>query len=186
LQKQNNVPTPIAIPTSTSIFGPASKDLEFNGTTVDSLSSGLAIKNFRAEATFSAPYDASPGQWDIGFYFRNKNRATLIIIIASDKSWDLRAYDPQSGQSFAEPIQSGSVTKLNLLKGEKNILSLSAFENTGCLYVNGNFVAQLDLPLNYSGDVSAMSGYWSTSQSPGNTTRVEDFSVYSIDTLKCP
>ncbi len=139
------------------------------------------LKNFIAKISFITPYTSDKSNnlvWDIGFSFRQNSN----LVLSSLNKWYL-----QRDKSEVK----GDTLPLRTNKGEINEIVLYAFNEAGCLYINGDFVADLDLldSQHQSSPVSAISAYFKNDNMPDGDTIVEykDFQVFELNALEsCP
>jgi hypothetical protein len=160
-------------PKNGSLKHEADDQIELNGAGVD-------LRDFIASATFTNPYPTTTGTWDYGFTFRNEStNAQFRLIIRSNKKWELK--NRIEGESSSKTIQDGQLTNLNLNTGGSNTIWLYCNGNKGILYVNGSFVADLDLSVRMnSGDVRVAIGFYNGSEIEGYSTDYKNFTIWKI------
>ena len=177
-------PIPTAVPTSfpaqTYDFGPMSGELPHEPTNnfIEVHRAGVSIADMVVESTFVNPYAASSDSWDYGFILRNARTSGgdvpfLQIIVSSNRRWALKSgADPPY-----DDADEGTLGNLATGAGGRNHLMVVAIGERGWFFVNGDFVAALDLSAGtHSGDVSVITGAFTGDEVAGAITRFEDFS----------
>lgn len=159
-------------------FGPTAGDLvhAVDGF-IKSYYADLNVRDFLADAVFYNPYDAADGDWDIGYLFRETDiNDQFRLTVESSGDWSLTA---QEGDA-ADIVNSGVVNSLNMGAGAANRLTLLADGETGYLFVNGRYVAALDLSArNVAGDVGVGTSFYEGNEVEGETTTYEEFTIWS-------
>ena len=158
------------------IFGPSNGTLTHNGS-IAVYTAHDPVSDLVIEAKFYKPYAASTAiAWDYGFMFRDKGGNDQFRLgVKSDRRWWL-----SDGANFT-PIVSGTIARLDVNDNGSNIIKVIAKGNTGLLYVNGDWVANLDLSArSNAGTVSVATGMFEGDQKSGKETRYENFTVQSI------
>jgi hypothetical protein len=167
---------------ATQAYGPAERQLKHNASEnyIIAFRPGLYIKNFIAQATFVNPYPTSKGNWDYGFLFRSADfNYQYRIILSSGKQWELENWIGSSNTTST--IASGVVANLNTGENDSNTLWLLASDRQGELYVNGQFIADLDLSARTSpGDVVPATGLYSGDQVSGYATQYKDLIIWRL------
>ena len=128
------------------------------------------------EATFINPYGSSSHSWDYGFIFREPrgDAPFLQIVVTSGKWWALYS----GSDTPRRKVDEGWVSYLNTQYLGRNHLLLIAIGERGLFFVNGNFVATLDLSdVAHAGDVSLITGAFSGNERDGEVTRFEGYRV---------
>ena len=163
------------------MYGPKSGSMSHNAGDgfVKTVVTNVSLKNFIAEATFLNPFSATTGVWDYGFLFRDQaGNNQYRLIITSERNWEL---DNHTGAEKSSLIDKGRLTNLNTSKGGSNTVWLLCQGNKGILYVNGSFIANLDLSERGNfGDVGIGTGFFSGNEIDGNSTGYQEFSVWNI------
>jgi hypothetical protein len=162
-------------------FGPVNGSLahdEENNSPEDE-SAQVNLKDFIVETTFMNPYSPSIGSWNYGFRFRAEtNNNEYRLIIRSVEDWVLFN---RTGSTDSENINDGQLPNLDLSENGSNSIWLFCKGDTGVLYVNGKFVADLDLSARTnSGDVHIGTGFYSNDEFDGYSTEYTDFSIWEI------
>ena len=162
------------------IFGPVSGDLRHdprNGN-VESFNAGVSMLDVAVSGTSSNPYPPSSGSWDYGFLIRSESgRPSLRALITSSGRWEISDGDGTSKESKKE----GRLPEFHSGAGQRNSLVLFAVGGKGLLFVNGEFVAALDLSqATRAGDVAVITGVFSGNESSGATTKYESFQAIEL------
>ncbi len=152
-------------------YGPVSGTLKYEQGFISGHRSGVWTDGLVTEATFTAP---SGRDWDYGFIIRNPEFNRLEVIgVAGDNSWFHQTRDVDH-DDYTE-LEDGYLSAANFLN--ENHLMLFALEEWGLFFVNGRFIARLDLSHNMDyGGVSAMGGFFN--DHTGDTT-FENFNVWT-------
>ena len=173
-------PTPSA--GVTSDFGPINGDLPHNPADgwIKTEYAGVSLPDIILEATFVNPYSASSHSWDYGFILRdNRDGSTgafIQIAVDSERRWSLAWR--KGGDSSNQRISGGTIANFNTGAAERNHLRVVAIEERGWFFVNGDFVATLDLSdVATSGDIAVITGAFTGDEVAGAVTRFEDFKI---------
>ena len=152
-------------------YGPVSGKLEYEQGLVSAHHSGVWTNGLVTEATFTSP---SGRDWDYGFIIRNPEFNRLEVIgVAGDNRWFHQTRDV--GDDHYTELEDGYLSAANLLN--RNHLLLFASEEFGLFFVNGQFIARLDLSHNLDyGAVSAMGGFFNDRTGEPN---FENFNVWA-------
>jgi len=176
------------------IFGPISGQLANKPKgEIPFQSAGVNVQNFYVTARFYNPYSPLEGLWSYGFLFRDTDRNSQYrLIIDSNGSWAL--YLAQ-GSVSDQPVQSGSISPnpdsffdtpnpvnfFNNLPGGFNDVVVHAYNSTGYLYINNQFITNLNLSEKITkGDVLIAKDLYSNSGIDGKITRFENFGVAEL------
>ena len=164
------------------VFGPETGSLEHNAddTSVQDYSPGVTLKNFIVTAIFQNPYSIATGPWDYGLMFRNESGNNQYrLIIRSTGDWELQNWTGSSDTS--KTIQMGKLSNLNTRENGSNTIWLYCLDNKGMLYVNEEFIGDLDLSARLnSGDVSIATGMYTGDEINGYSTDYEEYSIWEI------
>jgi hypothetical protein len=163
----------------TRAFGPSNATLWHKADElVETDFANVSLKNFIAEAQFTNPYSPATGSWDYGFMFRHgDSNQHYWLSINSNKSWDLI---DQSGES-TEFIDSGTIANLMVNADQNNEIKLICDDDQGWLFVNDEFVTELDLSSRTnSGDVLVVTGLFNGDEIDGEKTHYTGFNVWSL------
>jgi len=169
-------------PSEDLIFGPYSGSLvhEVDGETEDRVAD-VNVRDFYVEAVFFNPYSTSEGNWDIGFLFRHAGPNNQFrLVIESSGTW---TFENWTGDDPDETVTQGQISNLDVSADGSNQLGLIAEGNWGYFWVNGDFVARLDLASRtISGDIMVATELRIASESDtveGTTTKYENFTIRS-------
>ena len=143
----------------------------------------VSVTDFIANATFEAPYTDDAGTWDCGITFRKHapgNFQAFTIDSEGDWIYEIR----KDGETFHRKIDPSP----SILTTEgRNTLRLIVCGGAALAYINGTFVAELDVSRGMtSGDVSVGTGFVKGHAVPGHTTRYERFQIWPLDIRKDP
>ena len=173
-------PTPSA--GVTSDFGPINGDLPHNPADgwIKTEYAGVSFPDIILEATFVNPYSASSNSWDYGFFLRDNSfestGAFIQIAVTSERRWSLAWR--KGGDSSNQRISGGTIANFNTGAAGRNHLRVVAIEKRGWFFVNGDFVATLDLSdVATSGDIAVITGAFTGDEVAGAVTRFEDFKI---------
>jgi serine/threonine-protein kinase len=139
---------------------------------------GVQVRNLVVEALFGNPYGAEEGRWDYGFFFRHdgENRQYRLAVV-SDGRWRLTLREGDR----ATVVQEGLLTNLNAAADGTNLLRLVVEDSRAWFFVNGEFVAQLDVSAKRAaGDVQLFTGVFGGNKINGRSTRYSGFVVSEI------
>jgi len=186
---QTPTPVPTAIPVSTGPgvqFGPVDGNLDHDPDSgfIPDYNSGVALRNAVVEATFVPPYyDTRP--WSSGFMLRWTDPLEQhIIVISGSGYW---YHDLRAGTANAETVSSGYSPHIATSQGETNHIRVISLEDVGWLFINGNYIAELDLSgVSEAGDVMVIGSWFNEDQFAGETTGFEGFTVRSLQTVYGP
>ena len=184
------IPTPTpARPTPTPSagegydFGPTSGDLGHDASNrfITTEYADVSIADMVVEATFVNPYAASSNPWDYGFIVRNDrwddDAAFLQFVVSSNRRWAVNA----GANAPYDRLGGGTVNKLNTGAGGRNHLMVVAIGERGWFFVNGDYVAWVDLSgLTLDGNVAVITGAYTGNQISGAVTRYEGFKGYEL------
>lgn len=161
-------------------FGPQAGELAHqpNEPTVHGLLAKVALRDVSIEAEFSAPYTLTLGSWDYGFAFRRVGPdQEYRLIVRSDGVW--RLINVRNDQ--IKLIQWGRLNALNTSVDGSNTIKVVAKDRRGQLWINGSFVAELDLSMRAnSGDVLIATGLFAGDEVANQATRYRQFTVWAL------
>jgi DNA-directed RNA polymerase subunit RPC12/RpoP len=149
-----------------------------SGNLIISREAGVNLRNFIVEVTFYNPYPITQSVWDFGLLFRTSgpNQAALVAI-DSDRTW--AAFDTQ-GSGFTLNLGSGEIANLDVSDNGANTLALVVQDSTGWIFLNGVFIAEIDLSnRTVAGDIEIAAGIYGNLLQ-GSATRYENFSVWGL------
>ena len=132
------------------------------------------------EARFYNPYSSDQGSWSSGFMFRRGvANAFHAAIIDSNGYWYHRS---RTGDlDSAVRVAQDSSSHINTSPSGSNHIRIIALGREGWLFVNGEFVARLELArLLEAGGVSAVGAYFTGHGITGRSTRFEGLTVRSV------
>lgn len=142
----------------------------------------LDIRDFIAEANFYNPYSSARGDWDYGFFFRESVNAGAVnqyaIWVESSGKW---VHGVTIDGRWQEDVAEGYIS-LHSDANQSNYLKLIVTGTKGQFWVNGKFVAELDLSALTDGrGVDPATGFVDGHKIHGEYTRIENFNVWSLD-----
>ena len=168
-------------------FGPASGSLEHNPDDgfLPTFDSGMNVADFVADSTFTTPHDMPDRTWSSGFLLRRDGLRGHVVVIHSSGRWFhyLRTGGPGSYQldqlGFADSIKTGLE--------EENHVRVIASRSVGWLFVNGEFIAELDLSeVVESGSVTVAGAFFTSDEVPGSSTPYSNFTVRTMRRIYGP
>ena len=166
------------------VYGPTNGDLlHKEDNNVKGQSASVNLRNFIAEVQFLNPYDAAQHAWDCGIIFRATSFYNQYrVLIDSKGRWFFRAADVSSdNRPQSKEFASGQVSNVNTNADGSNHLRLVVNDKTAFFFVNGEYVATLDVSgRNVPGDVLVGIGYDDDREINGRSTRYKSFSVWSL------
>lgn len=153
-------------------------------TSLNTYNSQKILKNFILEARFYNPYTPTPKQvWSYGFQFRADASISqeYRLILQGNKNWSL-VFDDFKSNNGELKENEGTIPDLNVAFGQFNDVRLFVSESTGLLYVNDKYVATLNVSKNTTskGVITVDSDFY-YDEITGKVTRVENFTIYSIN-----
>ena len=162
-------------------YGPENGAIEHkDDELINHFNSLTAMSDGVIEAAFSNPYPTRDGSWSVGFLFRAVGGEFHAVIIRSNGKWyhRLRAEDADSTRFIAEEHSERVLTRAN----GSNLVRVVSIGEDGWLFVNGAFVAKLDLSDGAKiGDVVAVGKYFTRDGIPGRYTRFADFTIHAVE-----
>ena len=172
-------PTPFAMPTP--VPGSASGSLLHDDDgTVETAYGGVGHQDLLAEAVFANPHSASEGSWSQGIMLRRSGVNRFHAVgIRSGGSW---FHVVRSGTfESARTAGSGVLSNLDLSAFGENHARVVAQGDQGWLFVNGSFIAPLDLSeWSASGDVGVMAGFFAGEKVLGSSTGYRGFNISPV------
>ena len=180
-------PTPTPAPTQgysgSDGFGPASGELWHDPTDdfIKAEDADVFLTDAIISATFVNPYSSSTHSWDYGFMFRNELGGPVVfIVVSSYGAWEL--YWREDNNHESHDISSGRLKTFETHNGGSNRLWVVAVGERGYLFVNGEFIAALDLSaVTGAGGVSVITGAYTGNERAGAVTRYEEFRVTALN-----
>lgn len=165
---------------SSLIFGPVSHALTKGyDNFVPTYRAFVDLHDFITEASFQNP-NGNTTKWSYGFSFRVNllSGDGYDLIVSNDKQWAL--WKTSGGDK--SNIQGGYIDTLQIDQGDINDLRLIVRGNTGSFYVNGIYIADLDLLGTITkGDIAVIAGFY-VGMEGGGSLYVDNFRVFELDT----
>ena len=147
---------------------------------IDTHRTYASLANGIIEARFLNPYSAREGDWSSGFLFRNSSSGQFHFVgVEESGMWHhyLRMGDTDSTQRLA----NNNSEHISTQASGSNHIRIIALGPDGWLFVNGEYVANLDLGgLLDAGSVSAVGGYFTGDGVAGKSTPFEGFTIWSM------
>lgn len=174
-------PDPTPAPTVATGYGPSGGELwhDPDDGFIKTDFAGVTTADFVAYATFQNPYSPATNPWDYGFVFRDNLLApNFHIVVTSAGNWEILFGE----QPPRRRLGYGTLPlSFDVAAGAANTLWVSAFGSRGLFFVNGEFVAALDLSdAIQSGDIAVMTGIFQGDELAGEVTRYQDFRVVPL------
>ena len=177
-QKRFRIPvyptaTPTPAPSPTSRYYRDSTELQHQDDGfIETLPVFQDIGNFLIRADFSVPYTSDVGTWDAGFVFRNSGDGDLSYVAVTHDgqySHTLRV----EGEDTR--LKSGYVHNWSGDVGSENRILLVVVESRGWLFVNSEYVADLDVSdATQRGKLEIATGLFTGNEVPGYSTVASD------------
>ena len=164
-------------------FGPADGSIEHKDDgLIDVYGTNVSLADGIIEARFFNPYSSQTGSWSNGFIFRwapsSPDNIFHTVVITQAERWH---HILRIGDGEHQRLKNGSSTAIATGEYDSNHIRVIAIGGDGALYVNGKFIATLDLSgITDAGRVSAITGYFNDSVVAGRSTQFEDFQITSI------
>ncbi len=144
------------------------------------------VRNFRIHAEFEVPYSSRVGDWNFGFMFRSPISNELSFVVVTQESeyvHNLR----RGSVAASETIDRGRVRNLDTTVRATNTMTLTVIEDRGWLFVNSEFIGDLDLSGSYTqGALSIVTGVFYDSEVLGYSTKFSDVSAQELGILSGP
>ena len=168
-------PTSAPSPAGDYTWGPLSGGLQHNPSDdfIETEYAGVLISDLVVEATFINPYSASTDPWDYGFILRNRADVPFLqFVVSSNRQWAVMT----GTDAPYDRLGGGTLSRLETGAGGRNHLMVVAIGQRGWFFVNGDFIADVDLgSVTNSGDVAVITGAYTGDVVAGAVTRYEDF-----------
>lgn len=165
------------------IFGPSSGSMpHIEDEFLESVYADPSPADFIASTTFGNPF---VGSWDFGLIFRQIDADDeMRLVIHSDGFWNL---NDRSGSEDVF-VEEGDISGLlDVSEDGQNDLILAAIGEQGYFFLNGRFIAILDLSSRTAaGDLAVATGFYTDSEQPGASTAYTDFTVWAADPIFGP
>ena len=173
------LPTPTVNPTPRATPRPSGQFRQFqlddgemshdNDGFIEEQSLSDGVRNFLISADFEVPYSARVGDWNFGFIFRNAGDGNLSYVALTQDSNHAHYSRVDGNYSI---VNSGPVHNLSLSVGSINTVTLIVVEDRGWLFVNFDYVTDLDLSESQlDGALTIATGLFADSEVPGYSTR---------------
>lgn len=148
----------------------------------DLFASPVSLRDFVAAIRFSNPYDRSEGEWDYGLGFRSKTpNDGYRLYLDSSGNWRLQLASSGGGKPAQDDLATGRLTSVRVDRGGTNELLIMVKDRLCLFYVNGGFVASLDVSnLNVPGEIWAGTGFVLGHSKPGRATGFQGFRVWPL------
>ena len=142
------------------------------------------VRNFMISADFDVPYPRSTGDWDVGFSFRNSAKGNFhYVAITESGDYDHRVRVDEGSTE----LEFGAIYDWNQDLGFSNRIMLVVIEERGWLFVNSNFVTELDVSTgSNAGSVDIATGFFKGNEVPGERTVVRNIRVDEVGVLFGP
>ncbi len=191
---QSEIAQPVVTPTrtprpstgGTNSFGPVSGELAHDPADgfIKTEYADVSMADMIVEATFTNPYSSGYSSWDYGLNIRDPgedSEGSFIEIVVTDESqWE--AQTRNSDLSYSQMIGGGTLGNLYVGEGDKNHLRVVAVGQRGWFFVNGEFIASLDLSdVKSAGNVAVITGAFEGDEVTGAVTKFEDFSITRLN-----
>ena len=163
-------------------YGPVDGALAHNDDGfIEEHDSNVEIADAVIEARFFNPYSRAVGQWDYGFIFRGSSVNTfLAVIVTDDGKWQHKVRTGTVESSVL--LDSGESSAINTSSNGSNYIRLIVLGDDAWFFINEIFVAKLDLSsLSTSGDVSAITGFFTGDVVAGQITNFHSFTVSAFE-----
>ncbi len=173
-------PTPGAMATQTPqyVFGPESGWLDLDTDDGWFFDSRTNVDDFVADVTFRTPDNVSGDYWFAGILLRTDERIADVVGITDSGGW---SHGHHEGTDW-EVLDNGHSSEIKWGLNAENHVRVVVRGESGWLFVNGNYVAELDLGTARLGSVSAyLSGDRGTLR-----TRFSDFTIRRLSRVYGP
>ena len=161
-------------------FGPIRGELRHNPSdgSIEDEYAGVSLTDMIVTATFTNPYSAATNSWNYGFFIRGSGTGSsargIVVAVTSSRGWHTTRRQGRSSE--IQTIAEGRLGNFDTGAGGSNSLWLAAFGKRGLLFVNNEFISELDLSsVTGPGDVAVFTGAFTDAEVAGAVTRFEDF-----------
>ena len=173
-QKQFRIPvyptaTPTPAPSPTSLYYRDSAELQHQDDGfIETLPVFQDLGNFLIRADFSVPYTSDVGTWDVGFVFRNSGDGNLSYVAVTH---DGKYSHTMRIEGEDTRLTSGYVHHWNGDTGSENRILLVVIESRGWLFVNSEYVTDIDVSgTTQRGKLEVATGLFTGNEVPGYST----------------
>ena len=196
LRRGQSRPTPAPTPTPAAgaeytAFGPISGELWHNPANghIETEYAQVNMADLLISATFINPYSASDNPWDYGFILRRSGAGPdsqlIEIIVTGQGRWTAASRRGQPGE--AREIARGTLGYFDTAADGQNTLWFAALGQRGILFVNGEYIASLDLSeVANPGDLAVITGAYQGNEIDGAVTRFKDFQAIQLTHIHGP
>lgn len=162
------------------IFGPEQGYLDHrtDGVIAD-YEAEVTVANFIVQASFYNPYGTQTGTWDYGFLLRDEavNQQYRLILL-SNSTWK---FANRAGDEDSTVLAYGSLPNFDTSEGGKNDVRVYFDHTRGMLFVNGSFIATLDLSARPgAGTISVATGLVNADMVEGASTEYAEFTIWEL------
>ena len=179
-------PTPIPVAGGGYGYGPEDGELwhDPSGGFIKTEYARVSLSDFIVSATFTNPYSAASNPWDYGFIIRASGtdaaRRFIQIVVNGRGLWTVDWRQGTGGEK--REIADGALKQFNTGRDGQNTIWLAVFDGRGLLFVNGDFISELDLSeVTGPGDVAIGTGFFTGGEVAGAVTHYMDFIVGGLD-----
>ena len=173
-------PTPTPAYGGTDFFGPTDGELWHDPADgfIKSEYANVSMSDIIISATFINPYSAATHSWDYGFIIRDRiSGPNIHVVVTSRGRWELLSGD----EPPRKRVDNGTLRSFDTSVSGKNKLWLMATGERGLLFVNGDFISELDLSdVTAEGDIAVITGAFEGDEVVGAVTKFEDFQAVSL------
>jgi hypothetical protein len=134
-------------------------------------SAGITEEDFAATITFTNPTEQTETPWDVGFAFHGTQDTAQIVAVDSDGVWFYQ-------DSLNRTLQAAPLSALDPSPGATNTLGLVVEGTTALFGVNGELVANIELPPSTASDILVGTGFFIDHAVEGREIAFRDFEVW--------
>ena len=146
---------------------------------IESITAFRDVRNFSITANFEVPYSEGVGDWSVGFIFRYPVAGDLSYVAVTQSGWYNHKIRRDGERST---LDSGYVPTWNRSVGNKNKITLVVVEDRGWLFVNSDFVTDLDVSgASEQGSLQVATGFFTGDEVEGETTRISAVSATALE-----
>jgi hypothetical protein len=161
------------------VYGPEIDKLVIPESGYTARGANIQLRNFIAEVRFYNPYDRSEFAWDYGFLFRNLGKDDQYRLTVDSQGYlDFRLNTSTAPEKL---LAHPSIEGLNLAATDSNHLRLVVNNTEAFFFVNGNYVATLDVSdMDVAGLVLVGTDFGPDLGQAGKVVRYEGFKIWSL------